>query len=141
MATLKGQNLRVLIYNQTAHEYEAVGYATNCVVTLTNNTADASTKGDSGLSVSPEVVTKSWQLQVESLTVGDTVLIQFAKSGTALSVEFDQTTGTNNSTPSGAAYGRKGSAFITDATFVFNNREVIARNITMIGTGALESLT
>lgn len=141
MATLKGQNFRVLIYNQSAHSYEVVGYATNCVVTLTNDTTDASTKGDAGLSQNPEVTRKSWQIQVDSLTVGDTILIQYAKSGSSLMVEWDKTTGTDHSTPTNEDYGRKGSAFITDITFAFNNREFVARNITMQGTGPLETLT
>lgn len=141
MSTLKGQNFRVLIYNQSAHAYEVVGYATNCVVTLTNDTTDASTKGNDGLSQNPEVTRKSWQIQVESLTIGDTILVQFAKTGSTIRVEWDNTTGTTNSTPAGANYGRKGYAFITDITFAFNNREFVARNITMQGTGPLETLT
>lgn len=141
MATLKGQNLRLLIYNQSAGAYEVVGYATNCVVTLTNDTTDASTKGDAWLSQKPEVTRKSWQIQVDSLNVGDITLIQFAKYGSQLMVEWDKTTGIDNSTPVDVDYGRKGIAFITDITFAFNNREFVARNITMQGTGPLETLT
>ena len=40
MGTLKGQNLRVFVGNSV------VAQATNCVITLTNNTDDTSSKDD-----------------------------------------------------------------------------------------------
>ena len=45
MATLKGQNLRILIGDS------CVAMATNCTITLTGNTDDASTKDDTGMAV------------------------------------------------------------------------------------------
>ena len=41
---LKGQNFRILVHNAANHVYTPVGMATNCTVTLTNNTDDASHK-------------------------------------------------------------------------------------------------
>ena len=43
---LKGQNFRILTFDSTASKFKCVGMATNCTVTLTNNTDDASTKDD-----------------------------------------------------------------------------------------------
>ena len=65
MATLKGQNLRVYAGQSV------IGMATNCTITLTNNTDDASTKDDVGMSSKPITTSKSWQVQVESLNVSD----------------------------------------------------------------------
>ena len=44
MATLKGQNFRICIFDSTAEKYKVIGMATGCTVTLNNNTDDASHK-------------------------------------------------------------------------------------------------
>ena len=59
MATLKGQNFRVLTYDSTASKYRVLGMSTNCVVTLNSNTDESSTKDDVGLASKPEVISKS----------------------------------------------------------------------------------
>ena len=46
MATLKGQNFRILTYDTTESKFKCIGMATNCTVTLNGNTEDASTKDD-----------------------------------------------------------------------------------------------
>ena len=40
MATLKGQNLRILIYDTTASKFKCVGMATSCTINLNTNTED-----------------------------------------------------------------------------------------------------
>ena len=42
MATLKGQNFRICIFDTTASKYKVIGMATGCAVNLTNNADDAS---------------------------------------------------------------------------------------------------
>ena len=71
MATLKGQNFRILTYDATASKYKVVGMATSCTVTLNANTDDAGTKDDVGMAQKPTVTSKSWQVSVESLNVTD----------------------------------------------------------------------
>ena len=46
MATLKGQNFRILTFNKSDNKFYCVGMSTNCTVTLNNNADDASTKDD-----------------------------------------------------------------------------------------------
>ena len=133
MATLKGQNLRVFI--GTAY----IAESTNCTITLTGNTEESSTKDDTGLSSKPSVVSKTWQVQVESLNVSDIgTLVTAAKSGTTFNLLWDQAAGNDNRTPQSASFSRTGSAIITDATFTFNDRENSTKNVTFTGTGALQ---
>lgn len=132
MATLKGQNIRIM------NGSTAYGEATNCVVTLTGNTDDTSTKDDVGNSAKPTIVSKSWQIQVDTLNVSDVgSLISAMKSGTKLDVIFDEVSTSDNYTPLNAAFGRSGEAFITDMTVTMNDRELSAKNLTLTGTGPL----
>lgn len=141
MATLKGQNLRIGILGDE-DEFYVVAMSTNCVVTLQNNTESASTKDDVGLADKPTVVSKGWNLQVDSLNVTDAgALLTAIKSMQPLEVIFDETSTTDNFTAQHAAFARKGQAFFNDLTLTFNNRENSAKNIQMTGTGALETVT
>ena len=132
MATLKGQNFRIL--NGSTVYAEAV----NCVVTLTGNTDDTTTKDDTGMSAKPSIVSKSWQVQVDTLNVADVgSLITAMKAGQKLDVIFDEVETTDNATPQQAAFGRSGEAFITDMTVQMNDRDFSANNMQLTGTGAL----
>ena len=71
MATLKGQNFRVLVLNALTSKYHVIGMSTNCTVTLNTNVDDSGTKDDTGMASKPTVVSKSWQVQVDSLNVAD----------------------------------------------------------------------
>ena len=73
MATLKGQNFRIL--TKSGDKFQCVGMATNCTVTLTGNTDDASTKDDLGGAQKPTITSKSWSVSVESLSVADVATI------------------------------------------------------------------
>ena len=75
MATLKGQNFRILTYDAVASKFKCVGMASSCTVNLTANTDDASTKDDIGGAQKPTVTNKSWQVSVESLSVADITAI------------------------------------------------------------------
>lgn len=132
MATLKGQNVRILDGSTVYAE------ATNCVVTLTGNTDDTTTKDDVGMSSKPSIVSKGWQVQVDTLNVADVgALITAMKTGTKLTIAFDETDVSNNTTPLFATWARYGDAFLTDMTAVFNDREYSAKNLQFTGTGPL----
>ena len=136
MATLKGENFRVFVGTAP------VGKATNCVVTLTNNTDDLATKDDVGMSSKPTTVSKTWQVQVDALETDDIQsLLSAIKSRTLLIVYFDETNTTNNTTPLEADFGRTGYAYLTDASFVFNDREYTTKSLQFTGVGALEKFT
>ena len=65
MATLKGQNLRILTIDETNNKAKCVAMATSCTITLTGNTDDASTKDDVGMASKPTITSKSWSVQVD----------------------------------------------------------------------------
>ena len=143
MGTLKGQNLRVLVYDSTATKYKVVGMATNATITLTGNSNDASTKDDVGLAQKPEITSKSWSVQVESLDVSDMgAMLTAIKSLTPFTLIWDEVSTTDNQTPvASTAFARKGDAYLNDVTFTLNNRENSSKQLQFIGSGALETLS
>lgn len=133
--TIKGQNFRVLVGGTV------IAKATSCTITFTGNTEDVTTKDDSALFSSEAVTTKTWQVQVDTFddaSIG-TMLTTF-KSKTKLALSWDVTTGDTNSTVTGSDYAYEGYGFMTDATFTFNDRAVVATSVTYTGTGAFTKI-
>ena len=140
MATLKGQNIRVLLQDGT--KFKVVGKSTNCTVTLTGNSDDASTKDDVALASKPEITSKSWSVQVESLDVTDTAAVLNAiKNLTPFTLIWDETATADNQTAQAAAYSRKGQAYLNDVTFNWNDRENSTKQLQFTGSGALEKVS
>ena len=136
MATLKGQNLRVYIGS------DLVGKATNCVITLTGNTEEASTKDDAGMSSKPDIVSKSWQVQVDALDVANIgTLVTAMKNATKFTIGWDETATSDNLVREYADFNRRGQAYLTDATFTFDDRTNSVKSLTFTGTGALTKVT
>lgn len=136
---LKGQNFRILIQNR--NQLRCVGMATNCTVTLTNNTEQAETKDDTGLAAKPTMVSQSWQVQVDSLEmVGISVLLSNMQGNTPYVLVWDETSPSNNQDIVGAAFARTGEAYLSDATFQFDDRTNSAKSLTFVGTGPLSKL-
>ena len=139
MATLKGQNIRILLQDGT--KFKVVGKSTNCTVTLTGNTDDASTKDDVALASKPEITSKSWSVSVESLDVTDTAAVLNAiKNLTPFTLIWDETATADNQTAQAAAYSRRGQAYLNDVTFNWNDRENSTKQLQLTGSGALEKL-
>ena len=138
MATLKGQNLRIIIKDGST--YKCVGMSTNCVITLTNNTEDANTKDDPIGSPKPTVTNKSWSVQVDSLNVIDTAAIL---ENIQNMYEFDllwyETLTTNNQTTNHQTYARTGKAYLNDVNFTFNDHTNSAKSLQFVGTGAIST--
>ena len=136
---LKGQNFRILKFDSTTEKFKCVGMATNCTVTLTNNTDDASTKDDVGLAAKPTMTSQGWSVSVESLDVSDAAAMLTAiKSLTPFKLMWDETNTTDNQTGAGTTYQRIGDAYLNDATFNFNDRENATKSLQFTGSGALE---
>lgn len=136
---LKGQNFRILI--QTRNQLRCVGMATNCTVTLTNNVEQAETKDDVGMAAKPTMVSQSWQVQVDSLEmVGIAVLLSDMQRNIPYVLVWDETSPSNNQDIEGAAFARTGEAYLSDATFQFDDRTNSAKSLTFVGTGPLSKL-
>lgn len=135
---LKGQNLRIFIGTAPIAE------ATSCTITLSTSTEDMSTKDDAGMASKPTVTEKSWQVSVDSLNVTDMgTLLTAVKSGTLFTLMWSETkvaTPTIQTTVS-ADWERTGTAYITDITFVFNDREYSTKNITFTGSGPISTVS
>ena len=137
---LKGQNFRILVHNATNHTYTPVGMATNCTVTLTNNTDDASHKDIVGMAANPVMTSQSWQVQVDSLDVSDVgTMLTAIKSLTPFTLVWDETGTSDNRTAQGAAFSRTGQAFLSDATFQFDDRTNSTKSLQFSGTGPISA--
>ena len=139
MGTLKGQNFRICTYDTTAAKYKVVGMATNCTVTLTNNTDDAYNKRDTGMASKPVTISKGWQVQVESLNVADCRCNAHRHQvDDTVHTDVGRDCNQRQQSREKATFARKGSAYLNDATFNFNDRENSQRVFQFTGTGALE---
>ena len=136
---LKGQNFRIMTL--VSSKWKCVGMATNCTVNLTNNTEDASTKDDIGMAAKPTMTSQGWNVQVDSLDVSDAAAMLTAiKSLTPFTLLWDETSTTDNQTGEGADYCRKGTAYLNDATFQFDDRTNSTKSLQFTGSGALEKI-
>ena len=141
MGTLKGQNFRICIYDATAEKYKVIGMATGCTVTLTNNTDDASHKDIVGAASMPTVTSKSWQVSCDSLNVADAAAMLTAiKSMQPMTLMWDETATSDNQTREKATFARKGSAYLNDVTFNFNDRENSTKSLQFQGSGPLQTV-
>ena len=135
---LKGQNFRILTFDSTASKFKCVGMATNCTVTLTNNTEDASHKDVVGMAAMPTMTSQGWSVSVESLDVSDAgAMLTAIKSLTPFTLMWDETSTTDNQTGEEAYFHRIGTAYLNDATFNFNDRENATKSLQLTGSGAL----
>ena len=141
MATLRGQNFRICIFDTTADKYKVIGMATGCTVTLSNNVEQARTKDDVGMAQKPQVTSKSWQVSVDSLNVADTAAMLTAiKAMQPMMLMWDETATSDNQTRAKAAFARKGQAYLSDATFQFDAGTNATKQLQFSGTGALETV-
>lgn len=140
MATLKGQNFRILIRN--GEEWKVIGMSTTCTVNLTGNTDDASHKDVLGLAAMPTVTSKSWNVSVESLDVADVAAMLTAiKNQTLFHLMWDETSTTDNQTAQQVTFCRSGYAYLNDVTFNWNDRENSTKSLQFTGSGPLSELT
>ena len=142
MATLKGQNFRVLTYDNTASKFKCVAMATSCTINLTADTEEASHKGIVGGAKMPEVIAKSWQVSVETLDVTDIqAIIAAVKDYEKFTLLWDEVSTTDNQTPLLSGFARTGSAYLNSASFKFDNRTNSTKSLQFTGVGQLAKVT
>lgn len=144
MSTLKGQNFRIYMAPdpETTHATtQIVGMATNCTITLSGNTEESSNKDVTGMSAKPDIVSKGWQVQVESLNVADVNnLLMSIRYGRPFFLIWDETSTLDNQARAKASFARQGYAYCSDAMFLFDNRTNSTKSLTFVGDGALETV-
>lgn len=142
MATIKGQNLRVMVGGK------CIAMATSCTFHVSAQLEDSSSKDSTGDWQEQEVTGLSWDAQTDSLvTLTDNGsngelpqdLLSLIISKTAVTLTFDQTTGTNNrqSVSPTSAIKKSGQAYVTDVSITAQNRQNSTISVQFTGTGPL----
>ena len=140
MATLKGQNLRVMVGGK------CIAMATSCTFHVAAQMEDSSTKDDTGNWQSQEVTGLSWDASTDSLvTLTDngsngelpqdifTAMIAM----TPVTLTFDTTSGANNRVAQNSALKKSGQAYVADVSITAANRADGTLTVQFQGTGAL----
>ena len=140
MATIKGQNLRVMVGGK------CIAMATSCTFHVAAQMEDSSTKDDTGNWQSQEVTGLSWDASTDSLvTLTDngsngelpqdifTAMIAM----TPVTLTFDTTNGTNNRVALNGALKKSGQAYISDISITAANRANSTMTVQFQGNGAL----
>lgn len=138
MSTIKGQNLRIFMGTSVVAE------ATNCTISYTGNADDISTKDTSNSWAQNINVTRSWSVSVDSMQATATqlkALINTISAKQPVTLKWDQTSGTTNSTAAGADFARTGSALMTDLTITAPNRQPCTVAIQFQGKGAPSTIS
>lgn len=137
---MKGQNFRLFVGGKP------IALSTECEVHIAIKTEDGSTKDTTGDWDVNEVVGKSWDCSVSSLTSFNTdstanmqaALISLMIAGDPVAITFNVTSGANNRVVSGTAKF-SGSALITDCTIKAANKTNVTGSFKFTGTGALSN--
>ena len=140
MATIKGQNLRVMVGGK------CIAMATSCNFHVSASLEDSSSKDSTGDWQEQEVVGLSWDAQTDSLitltdngTNGEMPqdLLGLIINKTLVTLTFDTTSGTNNRTAQNSAIKKSGQAYVTDVQITAANRQNSTLTVQFTGTGAL----
>lgn len=140
MATIKGQNLRVMVGSK------CVAMATSCTVHMALQLEDSSTKDDTNDWSSQEPVGKSWDVSTDSLVTltdngsnGETTvdLLDLVLNATKVTLTFDQTAGTNNRVGQNSTIKMTGDAYLVDFSISAQNRANSTLSCQFTGSGAL----
>ena len=140
MATIKGQNLRVMVGSK------CIAMATSCTFHVAAQTESASTKDDANDFEVNEVTGLSWDASTESLvtlqdngTNGElpTDLLSMMIAKTKVTLTFDVNNGTNNRVGTNSALKKSGQAYINDISITAANRQNSTLSVQFLGTGPL----
>lgn len=140
MATIKGQNLRIMVGSK------CIAMATSCTFHVSAQTEDSSTKDSEGDWSESEVTGLSWDAQTDSLVTladngsnGELPQDIFAAmvARQPLTLTFDVTTGTNNRIGTNSALKKTGTAYLTDLNVTAANRQNSTLSAQFTGTGPL----
>ncbi len=140
MATIKGQNLRVMVGGK------CIAMATSCTFHISAQVESASTKDDANDFEVNEVTGLSWDASTDSLvtledngTNGElpTDLLSLIINKTLVTLTFDTTAGTNNRTGQNSAIKKSGTAYLTDFSVTAQNRQNSTVSCQFSGSGPL----
>lgn len=140
MATIKGQNLRVMVGGK------CIAMATSCQFHISAQMEDSSTKDSTGDFQEQEVTGLSWDAQTDSLvtledngTNGELPqdILSLIINKTKVTLTFDQTAGANNRVGQNSVIKKTGEAYVSDVQITAQNRQNSTMTVQFQGTGAL----
>lgn len=129
MATIKGQNLRILIGATTA-SLKCVAAASSCTIHLQTNLGDTSDKDTEKAWIQQEPISLAWDVTVEAmvtdttatsairpqdLTIGQKYVLRFSQTA--------ETANTQNRSPLTNVLQLTGTAILTDFQYTGTNRQ------------------
>ena len=140
MATIKGQNLRVMVGGK------CIAMATSCQFHIGTSMEDSSTKDSTGDWQEQEVTGLNWDASTESLvtlvdngTNGEipSDILSLIINKTLVTLTFDTTAGTNNRTAQNSALKKTGTAYVSAVSISAQNRANSTLSVKFSGTGGL----
>ena len=140
MATIKGQNLRVMVGGK------CIAMATSCQIHVGTQLEDSSTKDSTGDWQEQEVTGLNWDVTTDSLvtledngTNGELPqdLLSLIINKTKVTLSFDTTSGANNRVGQNSVIKKTGEAYITDMSVQAANRQNSTLSVQFTGTGPL----
>ena len=140
MATIKGQNLRVMVGGK------CIAMATSCTFHISAQVESASTKDDANDFEVNEVTGLSWDAKTDSLvTLTDngvngelpTDLMSLIINKTKVTLTFNETAGANNRIEQNSTIRRSGQAYLTDYNISAQNRQNSTLSCQFTGTDPL----
>ena len=140
MATIKGQNLRVMVGGK------CIAMSTSAQFHISAELQDSSTKDSVGDFQEQEVTGLSWDAQTDSLvtledngTNGELPqdLLSLIINKTKVTLTFDQTAGANNRVGQNSVIKKTGEAYVSDVQITAQNRQNSTMTVQFTGTGAL----
>ena len=151
MATIKGENLRVMVGDDTEH-LGCIAASTNCVAHAAVEMGEDTTKDTTGDWVEREPVSINWDVQVDALVLSDgdedyrpdAVSADQLQIGRVYQLRFTHTAGAAGQQNRDAiADGMQltGAAILSDISINAQNADVATYTARFTGTGELEPYT
>ena len=147
MATIKGQNLRVMFDSGDPETPNAcVAASTNCVVHVSAQVQESTTKDNENDWVENEVVGLNWDVQVDALVIESEQSstgfeLQDLTVGLPYQLIFTRTTGTNNRQDIDGEIAYTGEAILSDLQVNSTNQDVATYTAKFTGNGELQETT
>ena len=148
MATIKGQNLRILISDTVSGTKKCVAASTSCTCHLAAQVEDSSTKDSENAWAENEVVGFNWDISVDALVTldpdsedTDARRVDDLVVGNTYFVTFAQTqgeAGEMNRDAVSNALQLTGKAILSDLSIIAANRQNSTFTASFTGTGELE---
>lgn len=140
MATIKGQNLRILIGTSVSN-LKCVAVAQSCVMHLSATVGDSSSKDTDNSWMEKEITSINWDVQVDALVTltadSSGTLVTGLTVGETYVVRMATTSGTNNRTPVSNALQVTGDAILSDLSIVASDKDNTTFSAKFIGDGPL----